>query len=153
MKFEDERREFLKSIEGGYSHKVFSANDCTSNLLNESKSEELEAAKIKVENMKASLLLISGGDDANWPAFKFSRQIMDRLDYHKYSYPYQHNLYPKAGHLIEPPYAPFCSYSFHKIMSGAILWGGEGHHHNIAQEHSWNNIIQFYKTTLSSARL
>ena len=123
----------MKGIDESNTHKVLYALPCCDKLITNSPNEELENARIKVENMEASLLLLSGGSDANWPASQFSEQIMTRLDKVKYTFPYHHIRYEKAGHLIEPPYAPFCDMSYHKLMNGSIQWGGEGHHHNISQ--------------------
>lgn len=131
--FEDKKKEFLPSAQGNNLHNVINGLPTTLMFVGQDVSQEIKDARIKVEKMQASLLLLSGGNDLNWPALDFSRQIMDRLDENKYPYAYQHICYEKTGHLIEPPYAPFCSMSFHKLLMGSILWGGEGRFHNKAQ--------------------
>lgn len=49
--------------------------------------------------------------------------------------------YPKAGHLIEPPYAPVCNMSYHKSFGMKFWWGGHLEHHAFAQEDSWSRIL------------
>ena len=51
-----------------------------------------------------------------------------------------------TGHLIEPPYQPFCYASFHFITSCNIAWGGTAEYHTLAQEDSWKEIIGFFRS-------
>ncbi|XP_076464827.1 bile acid-CoA:amino acid N-acyltransferase-like [Babylonia areolata] len=57
--------------------------------------------------------------------------------------------YPGAGHLLEPPYTPYCSFSFHRTWKVDIRWGGNPTDHVAAQEDSWKRILAFLKTHLS----
>lgn len=54
---------------------------------------------IPVENMSAAVLLLSGKKDVIWPSTEMSEQIMNRLEEHRYPFPYQHIAYD-AGHNI-----------------------------------------------------
>lgn len=65
-------------------------------------------------------------------------------------------MYPGAGHLIEPPYAPLSRTTMkHSRGVGGdygkhiLLWGGETVAHAHAQEDSWKHILNFFSTTLS----
>ncbi|XP_074645253.1 bile acid-CoA:amino acid N-acyltransferase-like [Tubulanus polymorphus] len=51
-------------------------------------------------------------------------------------------VYPGAGHLLEPPFAPFCRY-----VSG-VDFGGERKLHSKAQEQSWAKIRYFFTECL-----
>ena len=57
--------------------------------------------------------------------------------------------YPRAGHLIEPPFVPFCEESYHKMAMGAMMWGGKDIDHCNAQVDSWQRIISFFKDRLT----
>ncbi|XP_076464834.1 acyl-coenzyme A amino acid N-acyltransferase 1-like [Babylonia areolata] len=57
--------------------------------------------------------------------------------------------YPGAGHLLEPPYSPHCSFCFHPTWKLDIRWGGNPTDHVAAQEDSWKRILAFLKTHLS----
>ncbi|MED6268975.1 hypothetical protein CHARACLAT_028290 [Characodon lateralis] len=39
--------------------------------------------------------------------------------------------YPGAGHLLEPPYGPFCSSCIHFFGRLPVLWGGEPRAHAV----------------------
>ncbi|XP_052770008.1 acyl-coenzyme A amino acid N-acyltransferase 1-like isoform X1 [Mya arenaria] len=56
--------------------------------------------------------------------------------------------YPRAGHLIEPPYTPLCSVSYHKTFNLHFLWGGHPEEHAKAQEESWSRILNLFRTEL-----
>ena len=57
--------------------------------------------------------------------------------------------YPGAGHLLEPPYVPFCELSYHKLVQGGMLWGGNCRDHCKAQVHSWHTMLAFVKEKLA----
>mmetsp|Transcript_26 Transcript_26/g.86 ORF Transcript_26/g.86 Transcript_26/m.86 type:complete len:539 (+) Transcript_26:21-1637(+) len=103
-----------------------------------------------VEKMQCSLLLVAGMDDEDWPGGQFSNSVYQRLMHHGYKYPVVHRSYPGTGHLIEPPYAPFCSYSYHKLVQGSMRWGGVAELHNAAQEQSWKLIIDLFANALTA---
>ncbi|CAL8386315.1 unnamed protein product [Gadus morhua 'NCC'] len=60
--------------------------------------------------------------------------------------------YPKAGHLIEPPFTPHVRASkfifLHSKEKAMMLWGGEPKAHAVAQEDSWKRILNFLKEHL-----
>ena len=131
VEYKDDNNEFAPSHRGNI-HTIIDGYPTTADFINND-SEEVQNAKIKVEQMQASILLLSGDDDLNWPSAEYSKQIMDRLDLHRYPNFYQHVCYSKTGHLIEPPYAPICRLSFHKLVRGSMLWGGTAAYQNKAQ--------------------
>jgi len=62
---------------------------------------------IPVENMKASLLLISGAMYTLWPSTKSGDIIMERLKAKNYQYPYEHIIFEHGGHFMIPIYNSF----------------------------------------------
>lgn len=56
--------------------------------------------------------------------------------------------YPGAGHLIEPPYTPLCSMSYHKSLKMHFVWGGEPKPHAYAQEDSWRKVLTFLRENI-----
>ncbi|UOQ51521.1 alpha/beta hydrolase [Hymenobacter cellulosivorans] len=58
------------------------------------------AATIPLEQSKAAVLLLSGSQDAVWPAALMSEQLMARLKAANYSRSYSHLNYPELGHLL-----------------------------------------------------
>ncbi|RXG61773.1 hypothetical protein Avbf_15659 [Armadillidium vulgare] len=53
--------------------------------------------------------------------------------------------YEGAGHLLEPPYAPFARATFHPIFKINRLWGGNAFQHTQASEDSWRRIQEFIR--------
>eukprot|EP00112_Aurelia_sp_Birch-Aquarium-sp1_P004401 Seg1498.1_Seg1498.2 transcript_id=Seg1498.1_Seg1498.2/GoldUCD/mRNA.D3Y31 product="Bile acid-CoA:amino acid N-acyltransferase" protein_id=Seg1498.1_Seg1498.2/GoldUCD/D3Y31 len=109
------------------------------NLTNEFKDIE-----IPIENIKGKILLVSGDDDQSIDTKLIGRIMQERL-LRCGRPPLKHLHYPKTGHLIELPYMPMCSVSFHKIYSILFGWGGSIIEHSAAQEHSWRAVVQFLK--------
>ncbi|WP_436927935.1 acyl-CoA thioester hydrolase/BAAT C-terminal domain-containing protein [Halosimplex amylolyticum] len=72
--------------------------------LERSTPEERERAAIPVEDIDGSVLLVSGGRDAVWPATEFSERVVDRLEATAHQWPVEHRSYPDAGHAIRVPY-------------------------------------------------
>jgi len=61
-------------------------------------SEAFEESVIKVENINAPILLISGGKDLTWSAETMSDYVVERLHRHQFPYFNAHLNYPQAGH-------------------------------------------------------
>lgn len=101
---------------------------------------------IKAWESNASVLCIVGEDD-----HCLNPQLTDqflKLVPKEHKHRFHVIKYPGAGHLIEPPFAPHCVASFHKLMGCIYDWGGETKHHSYAQEDSWRRILQFFTTHL-----
>jgi uncharacterized protein len=52
--------------------------------------EAVKKAEIEVENIKGSILLLSGINDEQWPATEMSEQIIHRLKQNNFEYDYSH---------------------------------------------------------------
>ncbi len=109
--------------------------------------EEMEQHAIEVERIQGKIMLITGQDDMCSRTSLFSDKIKDRV-FRKTGKNAIHLSYPNAGHLIEPPYMPLCTVSFHKIFNCLYYWGGKVVEHNGAQEHAWKSINSFLKQNL-----
>ena len=67
------------------------------------------AALLPVQNMKASVLLISGEKDGMCPAKESSRIMMRTMEEHSYPYTHKHLNYEHLGHFILP-FKPIVSF-------------------------------------------
>lgn len=114
-------------------------------------TEENKQHVIPVEAAEnARFLLIHSGDDPTTPTCHFEA-IIERLKVHGKTN-YELLFYPKAGHLIEPPYTPHCRVCYAKIIGDLMLYGGETKAHSIAQEHSWSRLLSFLREELTAPR-
>lgn len=82
----------------GYQN-IFNFYDCALDSINEN-------AKIKVNNIKAPLLLISGGNDKLWPSERMANMIIEELTSVAYPYEFIHKNHPSAGHWLFAPIIP-----------------------------------------------
>jgi bile acid-CoA:amino acid N-acyltransferase len=121
---------------------------CWNNVFNEHDPAVREAT-IRVEKSHAAILMISGSDDGDWPASRSAQCTMERLQRHRYPYPYEHLCLVNAGHLIEPPYSPFTRFSFFRVLGGNMLWGGERSAHVQGERIAWRRTLEFFATHLS----
>lgn len=101
--------------------------------------DAVERARIKVENIKGPVILLSAGDDAAWPSDLFSRMVSERLEQHRHPWPVQHLDFPHAGHSILLPYIP-STYS----QDGNPAANAE------ANEQSWLGVRQFLQDAVAA---
>ncbi|KAG2460202.1 peroxisomal succinyl-coenzyme A thioesterase-like [Polypterus senegalus] len=113
--------------------------------------------KVKVGNIKCPVLLIAGDDDQNWPAVDSARDMGHMMKAAGNEHLLTTLIYPKAGHLIEPPYSPHTRFSnFISVFTQqkvVILWGGQPKEHSFAQEDSWEKILHFLYHHLYSSNI
>jgi len=64
------------------------------------KIDYIEKASIKVEQIKGSILLISGNDDKVWPSSKMADMIEKRLKDNRFEFLFKNFKYDNAGHSI-----------------------------------------------------
>ncbi|KAA0187830.1 hypothetical protein HAZT_HAZT011512, partial [Hyalella azteca] len=90
---------------------------------------------VPVEKVPCHMLWIVSEDDQNWTSEKFAD-----IAYQRYAQHNPHTLekfqvlkYPGAGHLVEPPYVPFCEMSYHRVVTSSMIWGGNALDHTHAQ--------------------
>eukprot|EP00058_Branchiostoma_floridae_P000244 XP_002585732.1 hypothetical protein BRAFLDRAFT_114042 [Branchiostoma floridae] len=98
-----------------------------------------------VEKARCPIMFVAAEDDLSTKAVFFANQAIDRMKAHgKTNYTLLQ--YPKAGHLIEPPYSPHCALYYHRVFDWCMLAGGEPRSHAAAQEDSWHKILSFFRT-------
>jgi dienelactone hydrolase len=112
--------------------------------------EAVEHATIPVENIRAPLLLISGGDDHLWPAAEMSEAIVARLRRHGTTYAAEHLHFPRAGHMLRYPHLPVTArHSRNKHLRGArFSFGGTPEADAEAQTQAWHRAITFLRGNL-----
>ncbi|XP_013908007.1 PREDICTED: bile acid-CoA:amino acid N-acyltransferase isoform X4 [Thamnophis sirtalis] len=106
-----------------------------------------EVSAIPVEKAQGHILFVVGEADQSLNSKVFAEAAMARAKKHG-----NNNCsllsYPGAGHLIEPPGSPVCYAYPLRFSLIPIQWGGEMKPHAKAQEHSWNEILNFFKLHL-----
>ncbi|XP_042322657.1 LOW QUALITY PROTEIN: acyl-coenzyme A thioesterase 1-like [Sceloporus undulatus] len=117
-----------------------------SEILDDPRDPATWQCRIPVEKSLSKFLFLSGEDDRNWPSQQFCREAVRRLQ--ESGRHVEFYCYPGAGHLLEPPYLPLCTASFHKIFGVFVLWGGKLKEHAKAQEDAWQRILAFFKQHL-----
>ncbi|PKK16905.1 acyl-coenzyme A amino acid N-acyltransferase 1 [Columba livia] len=102
------------------------------------------SSAIPTEKIRGKVLFVVGEADRSFNSKLFAQLAMARMS------PASCRLlsYPGAGHLIEPPGSPLCSVSSIRGTPKPVVWGGEAQAHAKAQEHSWQEIIQFLELQL-----
>ncbi|XP_044225029.1 acyl-coenzyme A thioesterase 1-like [Thunnus albacares] len=117
---------------------------CTNNPL----AEENQATLVPIEKAKGHFLFVASEDDLNWDSKAFMDQMVERLKRHGKEN-FESVCYPRAGHLLEPPYGPYCRSSIHYIAGTTVMWGGEPRSHAAAEVHMWKKIQEFLRSHLS----
>ncbi|KAK3093428.1 hypothetical protein FSP39_015615 [Pinctada imbricata] len=100
----------------------------------------------KVWESDVKMLTILAGDDKCFNA-KYSHRQHELIPEDKKKN-FDMITYEGAGHLIEPPYAPFARASYHKLLQMNMMWGGSAKEHSYAQEDAWKRTLDFLKTNL-----
>ena len=111
--------------------------------------EAVERATIPVERTNGPILLITGQEDALWPA-ELAAIAVRRLNTQQFSFPVEHLSYPSAGHLIFfPPYGPTMIRSLrHPVLKRTIHYGGTTAGDAFARADSWPKVLMFLRRSL-----
>ena len=107
--------------------------------------DTVEAARIPVENIKGSVLLVSGTDDQLWPSSTMSEMIMEQLAASNFPFPYKHIAIKDAGHSIRSSILPLAGTS--TTRGGRISLGGTYDGIRRSQS-SWKEIIAFLRSSV-----
>ena len=99
---------------------------------------------IPVEKIDCPMLIVCGENDENVAAAEAAQEILKSMNSHGKSSLCSVLSYPGTGHLIEPPFAPHCYASYHKSFKTTLAWGGNAKDHSLAQEDSWQKILEFF---------
>lgn len=98
-----------------------------------------ERARIRVEDIQAPVLLISGSDDAAWPSTFYSQLVKLQLERANHAWPVEHLDYEGAGHSILLPWIP-ATYTNDGTPAANAR----------ANEESWRGVLKFL--TAATAR-
>ncbi|XP_078364215.1 bile acid-CoA:amino acid N-acyltransferase-like [Oculina patagonica] len=108
-----------------------------------------------VENISCPVLLVCGTGDLSVDP-ETSQFVFDRMKTPGREHLCSILRYPEAGHLIEPPYSPFCYASYNwstkRFGDPHLVWGGETQAHARAQEDAWPKILSFLRRNLQHVK-
>lgn len=109
-----------------------------------------EDTEIPVERISGGVLLISSGQDDGWPSTELSDVAMRRLKDHEHPFPYEHVVYPEAGHLIAgPPHRPATDVTY--PGPGVTFSGGGAPQATAhARADAWKRTVEFLQVQLKS---
>ena len=118
-------------------------------------ADAVAAAEIPVERINGPVLLISGTDDAVWPATPLSEFAVRRLRAHGHPHAVEHLIYEGAGHVIGPPVPGLTfdiTHAVHPIIRLDFAFGGTVAKNIAASHDSWAQILQFLRKHLFDQR-
>jgi uncharacterized protein len=105
----------------------------------------VERATIPVEHINGPILLLSGTDDAIWPASMMCEQAIKRLRQRHFAFHFQHLTYEGAGHLVAGPSRLTPSRS--RQAQGMKL-GGTKSANATARDDAWTKVHEFFSAHL-----
>ena len=130
---------FIKNKPFGFAYMYRKSLDIANNR---------EAARIKMENSKADILLFGGQKDGWWDTHNACLKIMEELARHNYQHTYEYITYENGGHACYAPFiipvdelsAPL------KIAPRLVFSEGVSREANAQMlEDSWKKAIEFFK--------
>jgi dienelactone hydrolase len=105
-----------------------------------------DGAEIPVERARGPLLLVSGDDDAVWPAADLSRIVADRLDRLGSPEASAHLVLADAGHgLGAAPNLPVTSSIAHPVAPIRLALGGTPAGNGRGTQAAWQHTIRFLR--------
>lgn len=114
--------------------------------------EDADQATIAVERIDGPVLLISGGDDRQWPSTQLSKIAIARLEQHDHPYTFEHLAYEGAWHFIGIPYLPARGEAYTHPVSGVrYAIGGTPEANARASIDSWARALAFLQDAFNQA--
>nr|WP_315430989.1 acyl-CoA thioester hydrolase/BAAT C-terminal domain-containing protein [uncultured Albidiferax sp.] len=108
--------------------------------------DAVERARIRVENIRGPVLLLSASDDGSWPSSRYSRMVVERLEQHQHPHAVEHLDFADAGHSIVFPYVPTTQLVYaHPVSGRSSTSGGAPAPNALADEQSWSGVLRFLK--------
>lgn len=114
--------------------------------------EAVERARIRVENIRGPVLLLSATDDGSWPSSVYGRMVAERLARFGHPHAVEHLDFEGAGHSIVFPYVPTTQLVYAHPVSGRLsTTGGTPAANAQADEASWAGVLHFLDQALDQA--
>lgn len=105
-----------------------------------------EAARIKLENSEADILLICGKKDNIWNSYDACPEILQNLKIHNYKHHANLLIYENMGHPMPIPYVIPISFTLQMPMNGGVFTSGGTVEGNVeGQYESFQKTIEFFK--------
>ncbi|KAB7496143.1 Acyl-coenzyme A thioesterase 5 [Armadillidium nasatum] len=107
-------------------------------------SDDYPETQLPLHKSEAKYLFLCAKEDGNYKTdFEVDKAVARMKANGKTDY--EVIKYDGAGHLLEPPYAPFSLATYHRVASSAVAWGGNSKDHTEAQVDSWRRIVEFLR--------
>ncbi|MEP6875972.1 MAG: acyl-CoA thioesterase/bile acid-CoA:amino acid N-acyltransferase family protein [Burkholderiales bacterium] len=111
--------------------------------------EAVERARIRVENIRGPVLLLSATDDGSWPSSEYARMVAERLARFGHPHAVEHLDFDGAGHSIVFPYVPSTQLAYaHPVSRRLSTTGGTPAANAYADEASWAGVLHFLDQAL-----
>lgn len=107
-------------------------------------ADAVERARIRVENIRGPVLLLSAEDDGSWPSTVYGRMVLERLTGAAHPHEATHLDFEGAGHSIVFPFVPTTQLVYAHPVSGRLsTTGGSPAANAKADEASWSAVLRF----------
>ncbi len=138
--FEDQKNDIQKGIPFGFASTYKKSLE---------KAGNKEAARIKIENSDADILLICGKKDNIWNSYDACPKILKTLQDHNYKHHVDLLIYENMGHPMPIPYIIPISFTLEMPMNGGVFTSGGTIEGNAeGQYESFQKTIEFLKAEL-----
>jgi dienelactone hydrolase len=111
-------------------------------------SDQLATITIPVERIAGAVLLLSAEDDQMWDSSGYSQVAADRLSSHDHRWPWEHVVYPGAGHGIAGPPRGQQTSSLSPGPGVTFEMGGTPAMTTSAQADAWSRTVAFLRGNL-----
>lgn len=110
--------------------------------------DAVERARIRVENIRGPVLVLTASDDGSWPSSLYGHMVMERLAQFKHPYAAQQLDFEGAGHSIVFPFVPTTQLVYAHPVSGRLsTTGGSPAINAEADAASWTGVLSFLEQT------
>ncbi|CAN5310774.1 acyl-CoA thioester hydrolase/BAAT C-terminal domain-containing protein [soil metagenome] len=113
--------------------------------------EAVERARIRVEQIRGPVMLLSATDDGSWPSSLYSRMVTERLAQFAHPHAVEHLDFEGAGHSILFPYVPTTQLGYaHPVSGRRSTSGGTPANNAHADEASWRGVLRFLQQAVAA---
>ena len=117
-------------------------------------ADAVERARIRVENIRGPVLMLSAGDDGSWPSTEYGRMVSSRLAEVRHPHEVTQLDFKDAGHSIVFPYVPTTQLVYaHPVSKRLSTTGGAPAPNAMADEASWAGVLRFLDAAVQAAPL